>query len=158
MKTDSKESLADKKHELERVNKKLIDSISRLELGLGTRDGGGSSASDSEERSLLALVKGLKQEIDAALALKQTLEAELAVTREKPVSKIRAPAESQTPMTEVEPGGTIVDELHQKISFLEEERGRISHTLAQTKAQVKELTEELSWYVQKGAVGETHNM
>ncbi len=114
---------------LDDAGSRLLAHINELEERLGTSDTG-----------IAGYLKKVKKDVDAAIALRQSLESELA----------RVEGHGAGPATD-DGRGADTDKLTQRLSAVEQERDRLAVTLVEMKSQVKELSEEVNFYVQKEA-------
>ena len=104
----------------------LLAHINELEEKLGTADTG-----------MAGYLKKIKEDVDAAIELRQSLEGELS----------RVDGQQAAPAGGGNAGD--IEKLKRRLSAVEEERDKLSTALEETKDQVKELSEEVNFYVQK---------
>ena len=112
----------------------------------------------SEERaSIISIVKDLEGQVDTAYELKEVLEAELDVTKKKLSEEMAAREELKAQVKSLETQATLVDQLREDISFVEEERDKFSNLLAETQPQLDAMTEERDLLGEKLASAEAHS-
>ena len=97
----------------------------------------------SEERaSIISIVKDLEGQVDTAYELKEVLEAELDATKKKLSEELAAHTQLNAQVKSLKAQAALVDQLHEDISFTEEERDKFASLLADTQPQLEVMTEE----------------
>ncbi len=135
---------------LERMNKDLLVRVKQLESspGAGTEEyeseGEGNEASGpaAGSSSIVATVKDLHGEIDAAYVLKRALEADLIATRTKLSEKETASAQLEARASLLEIKAALGDQLREDISFVEEEQNKTVRRLTEVTSELERVTEE----------------
>ncbi len=141
-------AIAETNRDLGRINKELQVRIKELELELtlDTEEDEGAEADDGEASeesgTIIAVIKDLHGEIDAAHELKEALEADLAAMKGKlsEGQSVRAELEARGRLLEAK--AILGDQLREDISFVEEERNETARRLDQVKTQLEQITEE----------------
>jgi len=111
----------------------------------------------SEERSsIISIVKDLEGQIDTAYELKGVLEAELDATQKKLSEESAARAQLEQRVKSVEAQAALAEQLHEDISFAEQERNKFANSLAETRQQLKAVTNERDSLAKQTASAETH--
>lgn len=141
-------------HALERRNKELLVRVRKLELDrmkTDAEDGGPSAmATVSEEaQGILSVVKDLEAELDNAFTLKEALEADLATLKVKLKKETAARGELQAQVRLLEAQASLVEQLRDELSFVEEERTEIARKLGTNQAQLSQVTNERDSLAQK---------
>ena len=134
--------------ELQRTNKELQVRIRELELQLagGPEQDGGEAAdygeASDEGSSIIALIKDLHSQIEAAHELKEALEADLDSLKEKLAKEqvVRGELEAQVKLLEAK--AALGEQLREDLSFVEEERNEIARRLEHTTHQLGKITAE----------------
>jgi chromosome segregation ATPase len=97
----------------------------------------------SEERaSILTIVKDLEGQVDTAYQLKEILEAELDATKKKLSEESTARAQFEAQVESLGAQAALVDQLHEDISFAEEERDKSANLLVEIQQQLEAVTKE----------------
>jgi len=110
----------------------------------------------AERASIISIVKDLEGQVDTAYELKEVLEAELDVTQEKLSEESAARAKLEQRVKSLEAQAALAEQLHEDISFAEEERNKFANSLAQAQQQLKAVTEERDSLAKQTASAETH--
>jgi chromosome segregation ATPase len=130
------------------VNKELQVRIRELELQLaGETRPGGSEAADygevsEESATVIAMIKDLHGQIDAAQELREALEADRGAMKEKLAEERTVRAELEARVKLLEARAALGDQLREDLSFVEEERNAIARRLEQAASQLANTTEE----------------
>lgn len=151
---------SDTARELQDVNIELLDRVKDLEVELSGRDATPPMeefSSDIGGGSFFSVVRELEGEIDATLALKDTLEADLEAAREKLSQESAARAELEARTRLLESQAALADQLRQELSFVEEERDRASTVLAETRAELDAVTDERNSLTESNAAADAQN-
>ncbi len=134
--------------DLERMNKEMQVRIRELEFELtgGAGDDEDDVAQDAtvseESGSIIAMVKDLHGEIDAAYELKEALEADLAVAKDKLAAEQAGRAELEARVKLLEAKAALGEQLREDISFVEEERNETARRLEETASRLDKITEQ----------------
>ena len=134
--------------DLERTNKELHVRIRELELELtgGTREDESEVMEDvgvsQETGSIIAMVKDLHGEIDAAYELREALEADLSAANDKLAEERSYRAELDARMRLLEAKAALGDQLREDISFVEEERNETARRLEEVTSKLEQITKE----------------
>ncbi len=134
--------------DLGRMNKELQVRIRELEFELagGAGEDDGEVAEDTaiseESGSIIAMVKDLHGEIDAAYELKEALEVDLCAAKDKLAEERSHRAELEARVKLLEAKAALGDQLREDISFVEEERNETARRLEHATAQLEQLTEQ----------------
>ena len=150
---------SDTARDLQDVNIELLDRVKDLEVELSDRD----TTSRMEDLpgdpggGFFAVVRDLEGEIDATLALKDTLEADLETAREKLSQESAARAELEARTRLLESQAALADQLRQELSFVEEERDRAATVLAETRAELDSVTDERNSLTESNAAADAQN-
>ncbi|MHC4790984.1 MAG: hypothetical protein ACYS8Y_06050 [Planctomycetota bacterium] len=111
----------------------------------------------SEERtSIISIVKGLEGQVETAFELKEVLEAELDATQKKLSEESDARVQLEIQVASLEAEAALGKQLREDISFAEEERDKVANLLAQTQAQLGEMTAERDSLAKQMASSEVH--
>ena len=121
---------AGKEHNLKRVNAEIVARLTKLKKRV------------TQNLGEIPIVQNLKEELEASLALKRTLEIELEAFLEKR-AKEHVEQDIASVTTEPESNTRVVEELQYKISLVEEDRDKVNESLADAKIQIETLQEEL---------------
>ncbi len=95
-----------------------------------------------ERASIISIVKGLEEQVDAAFELKEVLEAELDITQKMLFEELTARAQLEAQVKSLEAQSVLADQLSEDISFVEEERSKFANLLAETQPQLEAVVEE----------------
>ncbi len=95
-----------------------------------------------ERASIISIVKGLEEQVDAAFKLKEVLEAELDITQKMLSEELTARAQLEAQVKSLEAQSVLADQLSEDISFVEEERNKFANLLAETQPQLEAVVEE----------------
>lgn len=143
--------------ELQRTNKELQVRIRELELQLA----GGPEQADGEARDygeaseegagIIALIKDLHGQIDAARELKDALEADLGSLKEKLAREQAAHTELDAQVRLLEAKAALGEQLREDLSFVEEERNEIARRLEQTADQLAKATGERDGFAEQNS-------
>ena len=148
---------------MQRSNKELQVRVRELELQLA---GGPRSAAEEpadygeaseESTSIIALIKDLHGQVDAADELKQALEADLAAMRGRLAEEQAVRTELEARVKMLEAKAALGDQLREDLSFVEEERNEIARRLEQTTAQLEKTTEDRDRLAEQNAAEQTRN-
>ncbi len=146
--------------DLERMNKELQVRIRELEL---ERAGGapqedGEMVEDvgiSEETgSIIAMVKDLHGEIDAAYELKEALETDLAAAKDRLAQEQSVRAEMEARLRLMEAKAALGDQLREDISIVEEERNETARRLEEATSKLEQAAKERDELAQQNAAEE----
>jgi chromosome segregation ATPase len=97
----------------------------------------------SEERaSIISIVKGLEGQVETAFKLKEALETELDMVRNKLSEQMEARAQLEAQVKSLEIQAAQAEQLRDDISFAEEERNKFANLLAKTRTQLEEIATE----------------
>lgn len=145
---------------VEDMNMDLLDRVRELETELADResdDGLGDFGEEGAGGSFFSVVRDLETEIDAALSLKDSLEADLEDTREKLAEEVSVRNELESRIKLLESQAALADQLRQELSFVEEERDRSATVLAETQTELDSVTDERNALTEKLATSEAEN-
>jgi len=95
-----------------------------------------------ERASIISIVKGLEEQVEAAFKLKDVLEAELDITQKMLSEELTARAQLETQVKLLEEQSVLADQLSEDISFVEEERNTFADLLAATQPHLEAVVEE----------------
>jgi chromosome segregation ATPase len=95
-----------------------------------------------ERASIISIVKGLEEQVDAAFKLKDVLEAELDITQKMLSEELTARAQLEAQVKSLGEQSILADQLSEDISFIEEERNKFANLLAETQPQLEAVVEE----------------
>lgn len=138
--------------DLERMNKELLVRVKELELKLVGGTGQGVDHELSEETTnIIAAVEELYGEIDAAYALKEALEVDLAATQKKLSEEEALRAHLEARIMLLEAKTTLADQLREDISFVEEEQNGTIRRLRDVTSQLERVIEERDGLAEKRA-------
>ena len=127
------------------------------ERGVSSRIEMEDFADVSEERSgIISIVKDLEGQVDTAYELKGILETELDATQKKLSEEFAARAQLEQRVKSVEAQVSLIEQLHEDISFTEQERNKFANSLAETRQQLKAVTNERDSLAKQTASAETH--
>ena len=104
-----------------------------------------------ERASIISIVKGLEEQVDAAFKLKEVLEAELDITQKMLSEELTARAQLEAQVKSLEAQSVLADQLSEDISFVEEERNKFANLLAETQPQLEAVVEERDSLSEKAA-------
>ncbi len=133
---------------LERRNKELLVRIRELELecmkghGEDAEPAGGVEDLPEESEGILYIVKNLEAQLDNVFALKEALDADLAGTQAKLVRETTVGNELRARMQLLEARSSLLDQLQDELSFVEEERAETVRKLENKEAQLDRVTTE----------------
>ena len=148
-----KKAIARKK----RTNKPLLESTADQAAPNTVADTIEDFTDVSEERtSIISIVKGLEGQVETAFELKKVLEAELDATQKKLTEESDARVQLEIQGTSLEAEAALAKQLREDISFAEEERNKFANLLAQTQAQLGEVTAERDSLAKRMASAEVH--
>ncbi len=129
--------------DLERTNKELLVRVKELELKLVGGTGQGVDHELSEETTnIIAAVEDLYGEIDAAYALKEALEVDLAATQKNLSEEEALRAHLEARILLLEAKVDLADQLREDISFVEEEQNRTIRRLKDVTSQLEQVIKE----------------
>jgi len=135
----------------------LLESTTETELEVSSEIEMEDFADVSEERGrIISIVKDLEGQVDTAYELKGVLEAELDATQKKVSEESAARAELEQRVKSLEAQAALAEQLHEDISFAEQERNKFANSLAQTQQQLKAVTDERDSLAEQTASAETH--
>ena len=135
----------------------LLESTTENETEVGSEIEMEDFADVSEERSgIISIVKDLEGQIDTAYELKGVLEAELDAIQKKLSEESAARAELEQRVKSVEAQAALAEQLHEDISFAEQERNKFADSLAQTRQQLKAVNNERDSLARQTASAATH--
>ena len=104
-----------------------------------------------EKASIISIVKGLEEQVDAAFKLKEVLEAELDITQKMLSEELTARAQLEAQVKSLKAQSVLADQLSEDISFVEEERNKFANLLASTQPQLEAVAEECDLLGEKAA-------
>ncbi len=104
-----------------------------------------------ERASIISIVKGLEEQVNAAFKLKEVLEAELDITQKMLSEELTAHAQLEAQVKSLEAQSVLADQLSEDISFIEEERNKFANLLAETQPQLEAVVEERNSLNKKAA-------
>jgi len=145
---------------LERRNKELLMRVKELELKRGggreQREGKKEDHELSEESAnIVAAVKDMYGEIDAAYDLKEALEIDLAATQKTLAEEKALRARLEARISLLKEKAAFADELREDISFVEEEQNKTFRRLKEAKSELGRVTEERDGLAEQKAADET---
>ncbi|MBW8034735.1 MAG: hypothetical protein FVQ79_03535 [Planctomycetes bacterium] len=104
----------------------------------------------SEERaSIISIVKGLEGQVETAFMLKEVLEDELDITRQKLSEEMEVRAQLEVQVNSLQDQADLAGQLRQDISYAEEERNRFADELAQTRQEFKQAATERDLFTEQ---------
>jgi chromosome segregation ATPase len=95
-----------------------------------------------ERASIISIVKGLEEQVDAAFKLKEVMEAELDITQKMLSEELNARAQLEAQVKSLEAQSVLANQLSEDISFIEEERNKFANLLAETQPHLEAVVEE----------------
>ena len=104
-----------------------------------------------ERASIISIVKGLEEQVDAAFKLKEVLETELDITQKMLSEELTARAQLEAQVKSLEEQSVLAEQLSEDISFIEEERTKFANLLAETQPQLEAVVEERDSLGEKAA-------
>lgn len=140
--------ITDDNRSLLRMNKELQVRIKELELELagGHEDQENAAINyadvSEESTSIIAMVKDLHGEIDVAYELKEALEADLSVMKDRLAEEQSARSEMEAQIQLFETKAALGDQLREDISFVEEERNDMARKYEEANTKLSLVTEE----------------
>lgn len=157
-----RDMVAETIRDLERVNKELLVRVKELELArVGDVEQNEDNLPEHTEpsaqsSSIIAIVKDLHGEIDAAHELRDALEVDLGATQKKLSEEQAACGELEGRVNLLEDKAALSDQLRDDISFVEEERNRTARRLAGASSKLEQITAERDSLAEQKAIHETH--
>lgn len=95
-----------------------------------------------ESSSILSFVKDLERQLDAAYALKEAVETDLAAAQETLGEESAARAELEAQVKSLKERAALVDQLREDISFVEQERDAALRRLTEATTQLEQSAKE----------------
>ena len=141
------EAAAKRFRSLEREKKQLVARVKDLEL---ERVVGNGPEGESEEASnfvdestdIISMIKHLEGQLDAALAVREALEADLSATQDKLSHETGARTEVEARVESLKAHAALADQWREDIAFVEQERDEGARRLTETTTQLAEATEQ----------------
>ena len=97
----------------------------------------------SQERaSIISIVKGLEEQVETAFKLKEVLEAELDTTQKRLAEELDARSQLEAQVELLQVRADLAEQLHEDVSFAEQERNKFANLLGQTQPQLKQAIAE----------------
>jgi len=97
----------------------------------------------SEERaSIISIVKGLEGQVETAFMLKDVLETELDTTQLRLSEEMDARMQLEVQVDSLQAQAALVEQLHQDISFTEDERNKFADELTQIRQEFEQTVVE----------------
>jgi len=134
--------------ELTRRNKELRVRVKELELERMTHEEEAAAVSEDitagvpESQGIISIVKDLEEQLDAAFALKEALERDLAAVRSKLEEETATRGELAARVELLEAQVDLVEQLRDELSFVEEERNSAAKDLKERETQLTRVTLE----------------
>ncbi len=108
----------------------------------GTELATGAEEIFGESQNILHFIKDLEVQVDNAFSLNEALEADLGEVQAKLVEETRVRSELQSRLQLFEAKASLVEQLQDELSFVEDERAGIARKLQEKESQLDQVTAE----------------